>query len=116
MREAIITRDEMLAIPASEIIDLRQMPSELLVSVIVITYNQEVYIEQTIDGFLAQHCYFPIELIIGDDKYQDRTLEICVYYQKRYPQIVRIVTWHENVGLNANLLRVWGRARGKYLS
>lgn len=116
MRGDIITRDEMLAIPAVEISDLRQMPSEPLVSVIVITYNQEVYIEQTIDGILAQQCDFPFELIIGEDKSQDRTLEICVNYQKRYPQIVRIVTWHENVGLNANLLRVWGRARGKYLA
>ena len=116
MRGNIITREEMLAIPAVEISDLSQMPSEPLVSVLVITYNQEAFIEQTIQGILDQKCDFPIELIIGEDKSQDRTLEICLNYQKRYPQIVRIVTWNENVGLNANLFRIWGRARGKYLA
>ena len=82
----------------------------------MITYNHEAYIEQAIEGILAQQCDFPIELIIGEDKSQDRTLEICLEYQKKYPELIRIVTWHENVGANANFLRVWGRARGKYLA
>jgi glycosyltransferase involved in cell wall biosynthesis len=116
MRGEIITPEEMLAIPAYEISDLSQIPSAPLVSVIVITYNHEAYIEQAIEGILAQQCDFPIELIIGEDKSQDRTLEICRDYQKRIPHLIRIVTWHENVGPNANYLRCWGRARGKYVA
>jgi glycosyltransferase involved in cell wall biosynthesis len=116
MRGGIITRDEMLAIPAYEISDLGQIPPDPLVSVIVITYNHEAYIEQAIEGILAQQCDFPIEVIIGEDKSQDRTLSICLDYQRKYPQLIRLVTWHENVGANANFLRVWGRARGKYVA
>jgi glycosyltransferase involved in cell wall biosynthesis len=116
MRGEIITRDEMLGIPAYEVSDLTQIPPGPLVSVIVITYNHEAFIEQTIQGILAQQCDFPIELIIGEDKSQDRTLEICFEYQKRYPQLIRLVTWHKNVGENANYLRVWGRTRGKYVA
>ena len=116
MKGEIITREEMLAIPAYEISDLSQIPSEPLVSIIVITYNHEAYVEETIQGILAQQCDFPIELIIGEDKSKDRTLEICLDYQKKYPTLIRVVTWHENVGANANFLRVWGRARGKYVA
>jgi glycosyltransferase involved in cell wall biosynthesis len=116
MGSEIITRAEMLAIPAYEISDLGQLPSTPVVSVIVFTYNHEAYIEETIEGILAQQCEFPIELIIGEDKSKDRTLEICLDYQKKYPNIIRVVTWHENVGVNANVLRVWGRARGKYVA
>lgn len=116
MRGEIITHEEMLAIPAYEVSDLTQIPSEPLVSVIVITYNHEAFLEQTIQGILEQQCDFPIELIIGEDKSTDRTLEICLEYQKSYPQVIRIVTWHENVGANANFLRCWGRARGKYVA
>jgi glycosyltransferase involved in cell wall biosynthesis len=116
MRGEIISRKEMLAIPAIETSDMGLIPSDPLVSVIMITYNHEAYIEQAIEGILAQRCDFPIEVIIGEDKSQDRTLEICLAYQKKYPELIRIVTWHENVGSNANLLRVWGRARGKYVA
>jgi glycosyltransferase involved in cell wall biosynthesis len=116
MKGGFITGDEMLAIPASEISDLNQIPSAPLVSVIMITYNHEAYIEQAIEGILAQQGDFPIELIIGEDKSKDRTIEICLDYQKTYPHLIRVVTWHENVGANANFLRVWGRTRGKYVA
>ena len=99
----------MLEIPAHEISDLSQIPAEPLVSIIVITYNHEAYVRETIEGILAQKCDFPIELIIGEDKSKDRTLEICLEYQRKYPHLIRLVTWHENIGANANALRVWGR-------
>lgn len=116
MRGAIITRDEMLAIPGHEISDLSLIPPEPLVSVIVVTYNHEAFIEQTIQGILEQQCDFPVELIIGDDKSKDRTLAICLEYQQKYPQLIRIVTRHENVGANANFLSLLGRVRGKYVA
>lgn len=116
MKGGFITRDEMLTIPAVEISDLSQISTAPLVSVTVITYNHEAYIEQTIEGILAQQCDFPIELIIGEDNSKDRTLDICLDYQKTYPHLIRVVTWHENVGGNANFLRVWGRTQGKYVA
>ena len=116
MKGSYITHDEMLRIPALEISDMHQMAPSPLVSVIVITYNHEPYITQTVEGILAQQGDFPIELIIGEDKSQDGTLAICLDYQQRRPNLVRVVTWHENVGANANFLRVWGRARGKYVA
>ncbi len=116
MKGGFITRDDMLAIPAVEISDPSQLVSDPMVSVVTITYNHESFIEQTIEGVLAQKCNFPIELIIGEDKSTDKTLEICLRYQRKHPEIIRVVTWHENVGVNANSFRVLGRARGKYIA
>jgi glycosyltransferase involved in cell wall biosynthesis len=116
MRGDIVSQREMLAIPAREISDLTQVSPNPLVSVLVLTYNHEAYIEDTIQGILAQQCDFPIEIIIGDDESRDRTIDICLEYQKKFPNIVRIITWEKNVGCNANFLRLWGRARGKYVA
>jgi len=116
MKGSFITQDEMLAIPAQEISDQSQIAPEPLVSVIVVTYNHEAYIAQNIKGILAQQCDFPFELIIGEDQSTDRTLEICLSYQQRHPEVIRVVTWQENLGIGANYLRCLGRTRGKYLA
>src|SRR5208337_5507031 len=116
MKGSFITPDEMLAIPAQEISDPSQIAPEPLVSVIVVTYNHEAYIAQNIEGILAQQCHFPFELIIGEDKSTDRTLEICLSYQQKHPEVLRVVTWQENLGIGANYLRCLGRTRGKYLA
>jgi glycosyltransferase involved in cell wall biosynthesis len=116
MRGKIITSDEMLAIPVVEISDLSQISTAPLVSVVVATYNHEAYIKQTIEGILSQQCDFPIEVIISEDNSKDRTLDICLDYQKTYPHLIRVVTWHENVSFGVHFLRIWGRARGKYVA
>jgi glycosyltransferase involved in cell wall biosynthesis len=38
-----------------------------LLTIVCITYNQEKYIAQAIEGFLIQKTDFPIEIIIHDD-------------------------------------------------
>ena len=37
-----------------------------MISVIVLTYNQEQYIAQTLDGILMQQVDESIEIVIGD--------------------------------------------------
>jgi glycosyltransferase involved in cell wall biosynthesis len=61
-----------------------------VLSVVICTYNQKKYIEQTIDGVLSQITNFPLELIIGDDESDDGTREVCNAYAKKYPQIIRL--------------------------
>ena len=61
--------------------------SNIFVSVIVCTYNQEQYISQTIDNILAQKCDFDIEVLVGEDCGTDNTRRICAEYAQKYPQI-----------------------------
>lgn len=67
-----------------------------LVSVLSITYNQAPFIRQCLDGILAQHRDFPIEIIIHDDCSTDGTDEIIRSYAERYPDIIRSYFENEN--------------------
>lgn len=60
------------------------------VSCHIITYNQESFIAQCIDGVLNQQTNFPIEIVIGDDNSTDRTREIVLDYARRYPDIIKL--------------------------
>lgn len=87
-----------------------------LVSAVIITYNQEKYIEQTIDCALAQRVDFPYEIVIGEDCSTDRTREICMSYQEKHPDIIRVITSDKNVGLLDNWCRSVKAGRGKYIA
>ena len=87
-----------------------------LASAVIITYNQEKYIEQTIECALAQKVDFEYEIVIGEDCSTDRTREICLQYQEKYPNIIRVITSDNNVGLLENWCRSVKAARGKYIA
>ena len=52
------------------------MESIPLVSVVMITYGHESFIEEAINGVLMQECNFEIELIIANDCSPDKTDEV----------------------------------------
>ena len=55
-------------------------------SVLTVTYNHEKFITQAIESVLMQQTPFDYELVICDDFSTDRTREIVVDYQKRFPE------------------------------
>lgn len=59
------------------------------VSIICITYNQEKYVRQALDGFVMQKTNFPFEVIIHDDASTDKTADIIREYQAKYPEIIK---------------------------
>lgn len=85
-----------------------------LLSVAIITYNHEEYISQAIDGVLRQKTTFPIELIIGEDCSTDRTREICLTYQKKFPEIIKVLCPKQNLGAHENFIVTFDHCRGKY--
>lgn len=86
------------------------------VSVLMITYNHADYLAEAIEGVVGQKCDFPFELIIGEDASADSTRQIALEYQQRYPHIIRVIHSPGNVGMNANALRIFKRARGEYVA
>jgi glycosyltransferase involved in cell wall biosynthesis len=90
--------------------------TEPLVSVSMITYNHAPYVAQAIQGVLEQKTKFCVELVIGEDCSTDGTREIVFEYQKRYPDIVRVVTSDNNVGAQKNGYRTTKACRGKYIA
>ena len=94
------------------------MPDEFspLVSICVITYNQEKYIAQAIDGVLMQQTDFPIELIIGEDCSPDNTRKICLDYKNKYPDKIKLLLPDKNKGSMRNFIDTMQAANGKYIA
>lgn len=89
-----------------------------LVSISCITYNQEKYISEAIEGFLMQKTVFPVEILIHDDASTDKTADIIREYEAKYPQLIKPIYQTENQFSQGNkpgkLNRI--RARGTYLA
>lgn len=69
---------------------------KVYISCICITYNQELYIKDTIDGFLSQKTEYKFEIIIHDDCSTDNTKKILLEYKKKYPSIIKLILQNEN--------------------
>ena len=92
------------------------MRNNILVSVCMITYNHEKFITQAIEGVLIQQTDFPIELIIGEDCSTDGTREICIAYQQKYPEIIKLQLPEKNKGMVRNFIENMQAAKGKYIA
>jgi len=109
--------DDPMTIPCIEASDATRLCAHPLVSVSMITYNHEAFIRQAIEGVLMQKTDFDFELVIGEDCSTDATREICFEYQRRCPERVRVLWWHENVTkFGGNGSRVRARCRGEFIA
>lgn len=87
-----------------------------LVSVHIITYNQESYVARAIEGALQQQTDFAVEIVVGEDCSKDGTRDIVFRYQREHPERVRVLTSDRNVGAFENSDRVLKACRGKYIA
>ena len=85
-----------------------------IVSVLIVTYNQEQWIAQTIESVLAQQTTYPFEVIIGNDCSTDGTLAICESYAAKYDN-VRVLTYDKNKGVVSNWVECIKDSSGKYI-
>ena len=86
-----------------------------LISVAVITYNQQDTIAQTLDSILMQKGDFNLELVIGEDCSTDNTWNICQDYAARYPDIVRLLPNTHNLGIMGNYARTVLACSGEFV-
>lgn len=92
------------------------MENDILLSVIIISYKQKKYIKEAIDSVLMQKVNFKYELLLSDDYSGDGTLEIMKEYEKKYPEIVKVIDRGKNVGATNNMLDSARRTSGKYIT
>ncbi|PTS92382.1 hypothetical protein DBR27_19765, partial [Flavobacterium sp. HMWF030] len=90
----------------------------IMVSVCVITYGHEKYIEQTIDGILMQEVDFDFELIISNDCSPDQTDEVVKSYLKDHPKSnkVKYFSHKKNMGAYQNFVFSLENSNGKYIA
>ena len=87
-----------------------------IISVGVITYNQEQTIRQTLDSIVCQQGDFNLEVVIGEDHGTDGTRAICEEYAARYPSVVRLLPDESNMGIMRNFARVMKTCSGDYIA
>ena len=71
-------------------------PNDIMVTIRCITYNQEKYIRQCLEGFVMQQTNFKFEAIVHDDASTDATADIIREYAERYPDIIKPILETEN--------------------
>ncbi|MDR2836304.1 MAG: glycosyltransferase [Bacteroidales bacterium] len=87
-----------------------------LVSVAIITYNHEKYISETIESILMQRTNFQLEIVIGEDCSTDNTSKICLEYQKKYPDTIKLLSCNENRGFRQNTFNTFSNCKGEYIA
>jgi len=85
-------------------------------SILSISYNQEDYIRDALDGFIAQNTSFEIEVIIGDDCSTDKTASIIEEYAEKYPNVIKPILRKKNIGPWHNFLDVLNKSTGQYIA
>lgn len=86
------------------------------VSVLMITYNHERYIEQAVRSVMMQETSFDYELIIGEDCSTDRTREIVIRLHEEFPDKIKLILQPQNVGMIRNFADVYHSSQGEYIA
>jgi glycosyltransferase involved in cell wall biosynthesis len=86
------------------------------VSVAMITYNHEKFIEQSVESVMMQQTNFPFELVISEDCSTDRTRELVLGLQKKYPERIRLLLPERNLGAKQNWLQNLQACDGEYIA
>lgn len=86
------------------------------VSICCVAYNHEKYIETALKSFLMQETNFPFEIIVGEDCSSDDTFNIISRYREKYPNLIKVISNKNNVGMHKNFFRVFDAAKGEYIA
>lgn len=89
-----------------------------LLAVFMAAYNHEKYVAQAIESILMQQTNFRFVLFLGEDCSKDNTRAICLEYERKYPDILKVIcTKENNIRQNAdNLWRACHESGAKYLA
>ena len=85
------------------------------ISILVVTYNQEKYIQQCLDSILMQQIDFEYEVIIGDDCSTDNTAAICDLYAEKYSNF-HVYHHPKNLGHVGNWEFCLNQCHGEYIA
>lgn len=86
-----------------------QNTEAVLVSILITTYMHEDFIAECLDSMVSQKTSFPFVVLVGVDDGGDNTLDICRSFEKRHPNLIKVI-----LNEPENVLTVNGRRVGRY--
>lgn len=91
---------------------------KILVTIRCTAYNHEKFIKEAIESFLKQKTNFGYEILIHDDASTDNTTLILKEYEKKYPNLIRVIYQKENQYSQGKSISTFldKEARGKYIA
>ena len=89
--------------------------NDIKLSVIVLVYNQENTIAQTLDSILSQQHGYNYEIVIGDDASTDNSRIVLQKYKDQYPNIIQLIFNESNQGVVKNWVHAARHCRGEYI-
>lgn len=99
---------------------MKTKENPVMVTISCITYNQEKYIRDALDGFVMQKTNFRYEAIVHDDCSTDHTADIVREYAEKYPDIIKPIYEEENQyskGVNSQMgAKIDAMTHGKYIA
>lgn len=84
-------------------------------SVLVLTFNQEKTIAQTLDSILMQEHSYDYEILVGDDASKDNTPKIIEEYANKFPHIIKPILRKQNLGVVKNYFDLVEASEGEYI-
>lgn len=94
------------------------MVTNPLVSVVMITYNHELFIEESLLSILNQETAFEYEVIVGNDGSTDNTDKLVQEILQSHPKAYRVRYYNNNpnMGVTTNSKKALDMVRGKYMA
>ena len=86
------------------------------VSVLVLTYNHEAFLDQALDGLRRQRTRFPYEVVLADDCSSDATPRIAANWAARFDGNFRILPRPKNLGIAPNFISALAECTGRYVA
>lgn len=92
-----------------------EMKTQPLVSILIISFNQEQFVGEALAGALEQD-YENLEVVIADDGSTDGTTEVILKFAEKYPDRLVPLTGGPNLGITGNSNRALRACKGKYIA
>lgn len=92
------------------------MNDNIMLSVVIISYNQEKYIRDAIESVINQKVNFKYEILLADDCSPDNTGKIMEEYAKKYPKLIKKLARPKNMGATSNQVDACIKCKGKYIT
>jgi glycosyltransferase involved in cell wall biosynthesis len=80
-------------------------------TVIIITYNQQELISRALESLVCQEEYL-YEIVVSDDCSTDKTWEVILEYQRKYPGLIKPYRNSVNLGIFGNIESTWTKPSG----
>ncbi len=86
------------------------------IAIVILTYNLENYISESIESVLNQKTTYQYRIFIGDDASSDRTPDILKDYAQKYPDKIEVRYSNTNLGCLGNGNRMFDKLQSEYFT